>query len=438
MPNPQAASEWRAHWPVVLATTVGFSLSTLVPMSLGLFMEPLGREFGWGRSLIAGGPTIAALELVLISPFIGALIDRWGSRRLALPSIVLTAGSLMCMASANGSPAQWLIMWAAYGLLTFGIKPTIWTAAITHAFWKGRGLALGITVCGTALSEILAPPVARYLIDAYGWREAYVWLGLLWATPTLVLAALFLRDPRSSGAKPAATVPAAPGADAGLGCREALRSPALLRLGAATLIMMCAGTAALVHQVPILVEAGVTRTNAAWLASLAGLAGILGKLVTGWLMDRPVGGVAAPLTIAMPAIGFTTLMAPAISPGLIVGAMVMIGYSAGAKMQIAADLTGRYGGRRNFGKIFGVMTSLIGLGGALGPVAAGAAFDAFHTYQPLLAFGAIGSLVAALLIFRLGPYPDWDQSPERTASEASGQAQLEPSPSVVTQAAPAP
>lgn len=90
--------------------------------------------------------------------------------------------------------------------------------------------------------------------------------------------------------------------------------------------------------------------------------------------------------------------------------MIIIGYGAGTKLQIAAYLTSRYGGLRNFGKIFGVMSSLIAVGGGLGPIAAGAVYDHFGSYTYLLLLGIPGTLLCGLLIFKLGPYPRWEES----------------------------
>jgi len=91
--------------------------------------------------------------------------------------------------------------------------------------------------------------------------------------------------------------------------------------------------------------------------------------------------------------------------------MMVIGYTAGTKLQICAYLTGCYAGMRHYGKIFGLMTSLVGIGGGLGTVAAGAIFDMFGNYGPLLIFGIVSSFVCGGLLFRLGTTPDWDLAP---------------------------
>lgn len=409
----QARAEWRTHWPLVLASAAGFSLHTVSSYVIGLVMEPLQEEFGWTRAQISVVSVIPAIIMVLLSPSIGGLVDRCGSRRLAIPSLVLTGLSLPLVSLATGSLMQWYLLWLIYGLVSLGIKATIWTTAVSNAFSAARGLALGAVLCGTAISQIAAPPLAQWLTDEYGWRQAYLWLGLGWSAPCVLLAIFFLYDARdrvrlSMDPPPDAT--RAGSALSGLTLREALRSVPLLRIGASTLITMFIGTAILIHQVPILTSVSVSRADAAWLASLAGAAAIAGKLLTGWMADRWNAGLIGALTLLAPAIAYFMLLQPQETAWWYVLAMMIVGYTTGAKLQICAFLTARYAGMAHFGKIFGIMTSLVGIGGGLGSVAAGSVFDHFGTYNPLLWVGVVTSLMCSALIFRLGPYPIWTRS----------------------------
>lgn len=405
-PPPTAAAEWRAHSLVVLAAMAGFSFYSVGSYTTGLFMEPLAREFHWGRAQISAGLVITSLLTIPFSPLVGAMIDRWGSRRLAIPGTILAIAAIASFSRANGDPRQWLLLWTFYGLASLLIKATVWTAAASNAFRQGRGLALGLVLCGAALTQTAAPVIAEHLIDVFGWRMAYVWLGVGWGGPVLVLISLFLFEPqdRQISSRVRAEPPQNLG---GLSFRQACRNLALIRIGLATLIFMFFTVGVLIHQVPILTEAGVSRSEAAWLASLGGIAGIVGKLVTGWASDRADGGSVGAVTLGSTAIAFALLLAPSRSTACIVMAMVIIGYGSGTMLQITAYLTGRYGGLRSFGKIFGVMASLTAVGGGLGPIAAGAIYDHFGSYAPLLMGGVPGALLSGLLIFRLGAYPDW-------------------------------
>lgn len=404
--SPSAAMEWQTYWPLVVASGVGFSLQSVSTYSLGLAMEPLSNEFGWGRAQISVVSLIPAILMILFSPSTGTVVDRWGCRWLAIPSIALTGIALAMISLASGSMLQWAVLWTIYGVVSLGIKATVWTTAVSNTFTTARGLALGVMLCGAALSQIGVPPLMQWLVDGFGWRTAYVAIGLGWSAPALVLALLFLRDGHSTKSRePAAARKVSPEARAalpGLTFRQALRSPALIRIAASTLLTMFIGTAILVHQVPILTGAGLSRSNAAWLASLAGVAGIVGKMATGWMTDRWDASVVGSTLLLTPAIAYFTLLNPQPSPLTMVLAMAIIGYTAGAKLQISAYLTAHHAGMRNFGTIFGVMTSMIGIGGGLGSVSAGAVFDHFGSYNPLLLLGIAVSLVSSALLFRLG------------------------------------
>lgn len=403
-----AREEWRANWPLVLAATVGFSFYSVAIYALGLFIEPLSNEFGWSRTEIIGGLSLAALVTAPFAPVIGAMIDKWGARKMALPGIVLTALALASFGLAGSSAAAWLGLWVVYGFLSLMIKSTVWTAAVSGMFTNGRGLALAFTVSGVAIAQTLVPPLAQVLIDNFGWREAFFILAFGWGSLALVVNIFFLYDAHDRKLAQAAQPESkAPPILTGLDYRKSLRDPALLKIAASTFITMTLGVGILVHQVPILTEGGLSRTNAALLASLAGIGSIVGKLATGWLMDRYNPRVVSAVTIAAAGVAFFLLIDEFRIAALTTPAMVLIGYSTGAKFQIAAYLTSKYGGMRNFGKIFGTLSIVIVLGSALGPLAAGAAYDLFGSYRLFLIAGVPGSIIAGFLLLRLGPITEW-------------------------------
>jgi MFS-type transporter involved in bile tolerance (Atg22 family) len=111
---------------------------------------------------------------LLLSPVVGAMVDRWGSRRLALPGVVLSAGAIACFSTLSGSVAQWLALWLGYALVAMLLKTTIWSAAVSSTFNASR---LAFALSGTAITHVPVPPLAQYLIADFGWRTAYAVLG---------------------------------------------------------------------------------------------------------------------------------------------------------------------------------------------------------------------------------------------------------------------
>ena len=416
----RARAEWRQYWPLVIAASLAFSFTSIMTAAAGLFMEPLGKEFGWSRTLLSSGMSISAVSTFFLSPFGGLLIDRIGTRRLALPGLALMALTIASLSLLNGSVVMWFAIWTVYALAALATKSTVWTAAVASAFDAGRGLAMGLVLSGSALAQGITPPLTNWLIDAYGWRMAFVWLGLGWGSLALLLCLFWLYDGYDASRKARAANPdAAKGkslmSDApGLSVEEAWRSPALWRIAISTFVIMVVTIALVVHQIPILQSIGVERTTAAFYAGIAGLTGVAGKLVTGWLLDRYAARWVGGLTLAATSLTFILLLLPDRSTAIIFLAMLINGYAAGTKLQIAGYLTSAYSGMKNFGLIFGTMASLIAAGSGLGPLMAGFLFDLYGNYEIYLWIGVIGTLISAWLIFGLSDYPDWRKDEAET------------------------
>ena len=387
----------------------GLSFSSMSVYAMGLFMEPLSREFGWSRAQISLGLSVVALFAVPLSPFAGALIDRWGSRRLGIPGVLLTAVAFAAFSLATGSLKQWYALWVCYGLVAIAIKATVWTAAVSSVFRSSRALALAVVLSGAALAQTIAPLTAQFLIDGYGWRHAFLWMGLGWGGFVLALLVPFFFDARDHERRAVSTQSAhVKPSLVGLTLREGIRSRSLVRIALALFIATFLGVATTVHKVPILAEAGLSRESAAQIAALAGVAGITGKLLTGWMMDRWQTRWIGGISLSLPALACLMLLNTVRTPALIVISMLIFGYSGGAYLQVCTYLTTRYGGLRHFGKIFGVMAGLMALAAGIGPVVGGVIYDHFGNYTVLLLGGIPLGLTAGWLVGGLGPYPLWD------------------------------
>jgi MFS family permease len=127
------------------------------------------------------------------------------------------------------------------------------------------------------------------------------------------------------------------------------------------------------------------------------------------LFDRSRSGWIGLVSLSLPALGCTLLLLPNVSGGFAVAAIAILGYTAGAYLQLCTYLTTRYGGLRHYGKVFGVMASLLAFGTGVGPVLGGLVFDSYGSYALLLILGIPGSLLAGFLVARLGPYPEFHE-----------------------------
>ncbi|MDB5724280.1 MAG: Arabinose efflux permease family protein [Novosphingobium sp.] len=403
---PSATREWRSHWPMVLAGTLGMSFYSLFSYSQQMFIEPLEREFGWPRAEISLGYTILAFTAFFFGPVIGMVIDRHGARRVAIPGTLLAAAAFAALGLTGSSLWQWYALWFLLALVALGVKSTVWSVAVSGAFTAGRGMALALMLCGSAIAQFVGPILTNWLIETHGWRAAYIYLGLGWGGLAFVVVVFFFRSaqPRAGGSeKKSATTAHLPG----LTFKQAMRNPIILRIYAANLFSALVGSGISFHLYPILTETGLKSTGAALLASLAGIGGIFGKLLTGWLLDRFQGNTIPVLSFAVAAVAYFLLLNSFHSAGAVAAGVFILGYSSGAGLGVTTYLISRYGGLRAFGTIYGTLGSMLMLGSGIGPPLAGLVHDRTGSYSALLLTAIPVVLVFSLLFVGLGRYPDF-------------------------------
>ena len=174
-----------------MASMSGFIMIGVMSYSLGPLMKPLQKSFGWTLGEITSGLSVYAVVCVLCQPLVGRMIDLWGPRRIGLTGLALTGGAIALFATADGSLFGWFALWLAYSLAAQLVLTPVWSAAVASEFEAGRGLALATTLSGSGLCGFVVPPVATYLIDAYGWRTAMPIIGLGFAAVLLSITFFF-------------------------------------------------------------------------------------------------------------------------------------------------------------------------------------------------------------------------------------------------------
>jgi predicted MFS family arabinose efflux permease len=398
--------EFRHGWPLVLAAGLGTGVAAINFYSMGVFVQPLQAAFGWSRGFVTSALTIYAVVSVILAGFVGYAIDKLGPRRIALPGLVVFCLLFASLGLCSGSKVAWVLQWILLAVGGSTIKPTVWSAAIVGRFRKARGLALALALTGGALSAFVGPILGSWLIDTYGWQAGYFGIAAICLIVTLPLClwGFYGADDlhRRSGTSPAvikAVVAAEP-------LSVTLRSPRFLKLAIATFLLVFTTTGAVVHVVPLLTGAGIDRGQAAGMAAIVGIAGVAGRLVTGSLFDRLDGRVIGATVALLPVIAFVALLSLQSSVLFVYLAVIVLGLCAGAEIEMSAFLSSRLFARANYGTLFGVIVGMITLGAGVGPTVAGIVYDYAQSYRMAL-IGAIPlTMLAALLIARLGPYSD--------------------------------
>ncbi len=408
-----AAAEWRAHWTLVLAAAAGVSLSAVTVSSLGVMMEPLEQEFGWSRTQISLGTSLVSFIAFFLATAAGLAIDRLGARMVGIAAATLMCAGVALMSTIAGSLWQWWGLWIVVGIAAAAM-PTVWLTPVSTLFSSGRGLAVAIALSGSGISTSLVPIIANRLLVDYGWRGAYLGLGVIWAIVVLPLVLLFFRGAGKRAASKADISGQSAAALPGLTAREGFASPKFYKLALAAFLSMSAGVALILNLVPVLRYTGLTPATAATVAGVIGIATITGRLIGGWLMDRMNAGTIAALSsagaIALPLL---LLLMPG-SPIAAAAGVAIYGLLGGAKVPAVAYLASRHFGARAFGTLYGAINTAIALGVGLGPLVANYVYDVTRSYTPVMWTAVPFLALAALLYLSLGAYPDFTRQEPAT------------------------
>ena len=405
----QVRDEFRRGWRVVLSAGVGVGCGISLQQYVGsLFVKALQTDLGWTRGQIAKAQG-AALAALVVAPVLGWLMDRIGVRPIAIVSAVLLAlvyGALAVMPPVLGA---YYGLFALLVILGSGTGPIGHTRAVNTWFEKGRGLSLGLTLCGVSLVAALAAPGLSFVIGKFGWRGGYLALAalsLVVALPTIITG-LWERQRwlARKGAGEAETAAAYRAAQVGLTARQALKTPRFYVLSLAILLATAGLTGVISQLQPILTDQGLKTSSAGWLISVLALSVMLGRVVVGWAVDRFWAPIPAAIALALPALGVTLLIGGQGHPVVAVLAVLLIGVAQGGEVDVAAFFVARYFGMRSYGAIYALIGIAISIGVPIGAIGVGQLYDHDGDYRRALLIAAGGFIASAGLILLMGRYP---------------------------------
>jgi MFS family permease len=417
-------------WWIVVAAMVGISSapSQFAFGSLGLFMSPLEAEFGWNRAEMSLALTAFTVALAFCLPVAGRVVDRFGSRRVVVPSIVVCG---LCLAAIPLATQLWHL-WAIFvviGSLGAGANSLPYMLTISAWFDRRRGLAIGLAMAGAGFGFAYVPPLVQFMVDDYGWRSGYLLLAAINIFVAAPIVGLVFRDsPALKGllpdGEPEREKPDVAPEPTGPRLSQALRRSEfwLLWVVFGTLAFSLYGV--LPHLVPMLTDRGMPADRAALAASTIGVTIIIARAVIGYLIDHFFAPRVAVLFFLMSAVGIAVLAAGGVGPWAFFAA-VCVGLSIGAELDLMAFLTTRYFGLRHFGTVYGVMFAALLVGTSLGPLSYGAAFEMTGSYASVLLLCAVLNAGASLLLLLLPRYPDLGEpaariSPQTRSVQARG------------------
>ena len=388
-------------WRVVLAAhlSVMLSFGSLLVFTFSVFLKPLTAEFGWSREEVSRAFGLAAMAVAVASPFLGRFLDRGSPRRIVLFCLCLFGIAFASLRFLTASLWHLYAVFLLLGLVGNGTTQMGFSGAVSSWFTRRRGMALALVMAGTGIGSMLLPPLAQALIDAAGWRQAYLVLGGLVLLAGVPMTALFLH------VRPRSAIVSGGTRGRSHSVPEALRSRVFWILAATLFLSSVAANSAITQMAALLTDRGLPAAQAAWTASALGGASFAGRLLTGAWLDRFFGPRVALFLLTLLAAGIL-LLAVADSAAVGLAAAVLIGFGLGGEADITPFLLARYFGLASFSTLYGLTWTFYAVAGGIGPVLAGRAFDLTGSYRTILLGLAVATLLSAILMLWMPRYSE--------------------------------
>jgi MFS family permease len=394
-------AELKRGWLPLLTAFFGVAMGigALQAHVSGALFLPILHDFGWTRAELSLGQTSFALLSMSATPFIGALVDRFGIRRVAALSILGCVALLFLLSRFHGALFGFIVLMAALGLIGAGTSAVVYVALVTGWFDRMRGLAIGIAMAGSGFSAIVIPKFMIPYVAKAGWRMGYQALAIVMlATLPLILIGS-RRDEAQSLPAGIAEV-----ATTGLTMAEALRRARFWRLALAMALLGMGLAGFYAHFVPLITDRGLKPAQTANAAASFGAAVFGGRLLAGFLLDRVYPPMVAAGAVFLAVVGLALLLVEGTLQVYLVAAA--IGLAFGTELDFAGYITARLFGRRAYGKIYSLQFALFGFGGLLSPVVYGYVHDRTDSYAYAVA-GSMVLLCAAIpVLLSLGARPE--------------------------------
>jgi predicted MFS family arabinose efflux permease len=357
-----------------------------------VFFPPLLAEFGGSRAATASTVTLMWLTGAALAPVAGALLTRWGPKRVVTLGLGIVAAGLAIGATAPTLAVFTLAVGLGSGI-GVGLTGMVTQAAvIADTYVRRRGFATGIAFSGSMAAYTLGAPL-QSAITHLGWRST---LGVYVAAMLVLLPIVFRTLPDRLRA--ATSAPA--GEPRVL---DTVRSPAFAVLSVVTFVPPMVGYLATVQHTLYLTARGFTAEQASVFLLVGGILSTAGRALSGLVADRlgaPATGIVS-YTISLA--GMVCLLAMEVSPAavFVYGYVVLIFLPLGSRATIVAMLVSRIASPRRYGVIFGLLSLGNSLGAGAGPVLSGWIYDRTGSYlvMYLVATGLLATGLLALVAF---------------------------------------
>jgi MFS transporter, OFA family, oxalate/formate antiporter len=413
-----AHPRWFYGWTIVgIALVAQFVTAGAQTYASGVFLKPMTQDLGWSRESFSAVQTVSTVVMGSIGLVIGGLVDRRGPRPLMLVGGIIAGSALIATSRVETLWQFYLLRGVAQTLGNALLGNLVVNVTVAKWFVVRRGMAIALASIGISLGGVLMAPLVALVIDAGGWRQAWVFLGLLTWVLVLPSAWLIRRQPEDLGLVPdglttaqaeraaARRHGASAAAEVQWTRREAVRTTTIWLVILAYGIANIGLGAMLLHMVPFLTDHDVRTGQAALLFSVQSWAALLSKPLWGVLMDRYHARYlsAVGFLIQAAAIGGLLAVAPLHRTDLLVAVLLGYGFGIGGTVPLQETVWASYFGRTHLGSIRAVAVPFSILFGAGGPLLAGFLYDRSGSYRSAFGLFAICSVLGSVLVLLARP-----------------------------------
>jgi len=401
--NQDSSSEVKIGYPkkfhygwfmVAVSWIMIFFTGSVAP---SIFFKPMLEDFGWDRITLSSVQSVAMVFVMVASPFLGRLVDRFGPK-------VMIIGVTVSQILSRGIQGFAANIWHLYlGRFLFGVNVGPATQALLNKwFVKKRGIALGIAATGMAAGTIVLTPISQYLILLWGWRLTMLFWTVV-AFFVMLPLALFIKDsPEDKGFGPdgeplGKTRPIKQAIETedtafqsdvtlqeGSSISGAMKTRSFWFLTTGHIICGIGCGFMATHIIAFVTDVGYSAMIGASLVSLQGGLNLIGVLVTGTLSDKIARKNVLALTHFARSMSFGIIIIFILlgsdSLWLLYLAMALFGFGWYTTAPLTAGLVADLFGNLRMGTLLGVIMSCHMLGVAIGAFAGGAIFEATKNY----------------------------------------------------------
>ncbi|WP_181322008.1 MFS transporter [Trinickia symbiotica] len=404
---PDAASSHKVRARgVVIGAGLNWFMGTgqILLFTFGVFVKPIVESTGWSRADVSVAVLWGQLLVALASPLTGLAVDRFGARRVAWFAGPSLGVGVMLIGLLSSSAQSFVFFFALAFLLGAAQVPVPYVKAVANWYDKRLGLALGCAMLLSGAGVALLPPLSAALIDAFGWRNAYVALAVMVWVVSIPATALLLHEPPKTSAIANERSRVVLGAEkievAGVRLRQAVRTRPfwLVAIGFYLIsVVVGAGT----HVLPIILsDFGLKTQRGSFVMTIVGVTMMVARFGVGALLDHFRAPRLTGLVFFGAAVGFICL-ATEISPITVPVAAALIGIALGAEVDALSYLAARTFGRRHLGSVYGALMFCFSFGLGCGPALFAQIYKHTGSYHVAFIVAAGLAIIATLLVLAI-------------------------------------